>query len=53
MTSFCDFPEFENLLRSFSASELAVQRRDYTAKASISGRIACECLIEQEKKTRN
>jgi chromosome segregation ATPase len=30
-------------------SELAVQRRDYTAKASISRRIACERLIEQEK----
>jgi hypothetical protein len=49
MTLFCDFPEFEDLLRSFSASELTVQRRDYAAKASISGRIACECLIEQEK----
>jgi hypothetical protein len=49
MTSFCDFPEFENLLRSFSASELAVQRRDYVAKASISGQVACEHLIEQEK----
>jgi uncharacterized protein with von Willebrand factor type A (vWA) domain len=49
MTLFCDFPEFEDLLRSFSASELAVQRRDYAAKASISGRIACECLIVQEK----
>jgi hypothetical protein len=49
MTSFCDFPEFEDLLRSFSVSELAVRRRDYAAKASISGRIAYECLIEQEK----
>jgi chromosome segregation ATPase len=47
--SFCVLPEFEDLLRSFSASELAVQRRDYAAKASISERIACERLIEQEK----
>jgi SMC interacting uncharacterized protein involved in chromosome segregation len=30
-------------------SELAVQRRDYGAKALISRRIACERLIEQEK----
>jgi hypothetical protein len=52
MTSFCNFPEFEDLLRSFSASELAVQRRDYAAKASISGRIACERLIEQEMKNK-
>jgi hypothetical protein len=29
--------------------ELAVQRRDYAAKASISRRIAYERLIEQEK----
>jgi predicted nucleic acid-binding Zn-ribbon protein len=49
VTSFYDFPKFEDLLHSFSASELAIQRRDYAAKASISGRIACECLIEQEK----
>jgi chromosome segregation ATPase len=47
--SFCDFAEFEDLLRSFSASELAIQHRDYAAKASTSGRIACEHLIEQEK----
>jgi hypothetical protein len=53
MTSFCNFLEFEDLLRSFSASELAVQRRDYAAKASISGRIACERLIEQEKTNKN
>jgi hypothetical protein len=46
MTSFYNFPEFEDLFRSFTASELAVQRRDYAAKASISGRIACERLIE-------
>jgi hypothetical protein len=49
MALFCDFPEFEDLLRSFPASELAVQHRDYAAKASIFGRIACERLIEQEK----
>jgi hypothetical protein len=49
MALFCDFPEFEDLLRLFPTSELAVQRRDYVAKASISGRIACERLIEQEK----
>jgi hypothetical protein len=47
--SFCDFVEFEDLLHSFSSSELAVQRRDYAAKASVFGRIARERLIEQEK----
>jgi hypothetical protein len=46
MALFCDFPESEVLLRLFSVSELAVQRRDYAAKVSISGRIACERLIE-------
>jgi hypothetical protein len=46
VTSFCDFPEFEDLLHSFSASELTIQRKDYVAKASISGRIAYERLIE-------
>jgi hypothetical protein len=44
-----DFLEFENLLRSYPASKFTEYRRDYTAKASISRRIACECLIEQEK----
>jgi hypothetical protein len=46
---FCDFPEFEDLFRSLPASELAVQRWDFAVKASISARIACERLIEQEK----
>jgi hypothetical protein len=49
MISFCVFPEFEDLLRLFSASELAVKCRDYAEKASITGRITCERLIEQEK----
>jgi hypothetical protein len=44
-----DLSEFEDLLRSLPASEFAAQRRDFAAKASISGRIACERLIEQEK----
>jgi uncharacterized phage infection (PIP) family protein YhgE len=30
-------------------SKFAEYHRDYAAKASISGRIACECLIKQEK----
>jgi hypothetical protein len=49
MALFCDFSEFEDLLRSYPASKFAEYRRDYATKASISGRIACECLIEQEK----
>jgi hypothetical protein len=53
MASFCDFSEFEDLLRSYPASKFADYRRDYAAKASISGRIACERLIEQEKITRS
>jgi hypothetical protein len=40
---------FEDLLRSIPASKLAVQCKDFAVKASISGRIACERLIEQEK----
>jgi hypothetical protein len=49
MTLSCDFSEFEDLLRSYPASKFAEYRRDYAAKASISGRIVCEHLIEQEK----
>jgi chromosome segregation ATPase len=49
MALFYDFSEFENLLRSYPASKFAEYRKDYAAKASISGRIACERLIEQEK----
>jgi hypothetical protein len=41
--------EFEDLLRSLPTSEFAAQRRDFAAKASISGGIACERLIAQEK----
>jgi chromosome segregation ATPase len=46
---FFDFSEFEDLLRSYPTSKFANYHRDYAAKASIAGRIACECLIEQEK----
>jgi hypothetical protein len=46
---FRDFSGFEDLLRSLPASEFAAQRRDFAAKASISGRIACERLIAQER----
>jgi chromosome segregation ATPase len=49
MALFCDFSEFEDLLRSYPAYKFAEYRRDYAAKASISGRIAYKCLIEQEK----
>jgi hypothetical protein len=49
MTLSYDFSEFEDLLRSYRTSKFVEYRRDYTAKASISGRIACERLIEQEK----
>jgi hypothetical protein len=45
----CDFSELEDLLRSYPTSKFAEYRRDYATKASISGRIACERLIEQEK----
>jgi hypothetical protein len=44
-----DLSEFKDLLRSLPASEFSAQRRYFAAKASISGRIACERLIEQEK----
>jgi hypothetical protein len=40
---FCYFSEFEDL------SKFAEYRRNYAAKASISGTIACERSIEQEK----
>jgi chromosome segregation ATPase len=49
MALFCDFSEFEDLLRSYPASKFAEYRKDYAVKASITGRIACERLIEQEK----
>jgi predicted RNase H-like nuclease (RuvC/YqgF family) len=48
---FYDFLEFEDLLRSYPASNFANYHRDYAAKASIAGRIACERLAEQEKTT--
>jgi uncharacterized coiled-coil protein SlyX len=49
MALFCDFSEFEDHLQLYPTSKFAEYHRDYAAKASISGRIACECLIEQEK----
>jgi predicted nucleic acid-binding Zn-ribbon protein len=49
MALSCDFSEFEDLLCSYPAFKFVEYRRDYATKASISGRIACECLIEQEK----
>jgi chromosome segregation ATPase len=45
----CDFSEFEDLLRSYPASKFTEYRKDFTAKASICGRIVCERLIEEEK----
>jgi hypothetical protein len=49
MASFYNLSEFEDLLRSYPATKFAEYRGDYAVKASMSGRIACECLIEQEK----
>jgi hypothetical protein len=49
MALLCDFSEFEDLLRSYPASKFAEYRKDYAVKASICGRIACECLIEEER----
>jgi chromosome segregation ATPase len=49
MALFCEFSDFEDLLRSYPASKFANYHRDYATKASIAGRIACECLTEQEK----
>jgi hypothetical protein len=49
MFSLYNFSESEDLLRSYPATKFAEYRRDYAAKASISGRIACKHLIEQEK----
>jgi hypothetical protein len=49
MALFCDFSEFEDLLRSYPTSKFVNHHRDYAAKASISGRIACERLTEQEE----
>jgi hypothetical protein len=45
----CDFSEFEDLLRSYPASKFAEYRKEFAAKDSICGRIACERLIEEEK----
>jgi Mn-dependent DtxR family transcriptional regulator len=49
MTLSHDLSEFEDLLRSYPASKFVNYHRDYAAKASIAGRIACERLTEQEK----
>jgi hypothetical protein len=49
MALFCDFSEFEDLLRSYPTSKFINHHRDCAAKASISGRIACERLTEQEE----
>jgi hypothetical protein len=49
MALYYVFLEFEDLLRSYPTSKFAEYHRDYAAKASITRRIACECLIEQEK----
>jgi hypothetical protein len=46
-----DFSEFEDLLRSYSASKIANYQKDYALKASMLGRISSERLIEQEKAT--
>jgi hypothetical protein len=52
MALSCDFSEFEDLLQSYPASKFSNYHRDYAAKASITGRIACERLAEQEKATK-
>jgi hypothetical protein len=44
-----DFSEFEDLLRSYSASKITNYQKDYALKAFMLGRIASERLIEQEK----
>jgi predicted nucleic acid-binding Zn-ribbon protein len=49
MALFIDFLEFEDLLRSYPTSKFVNHHSDYAAKASISGRIACERLTEQEE----
>jgi hypothetical protein len=49
MALFCDFLKFEDLLRSYLVSKFTNYHRDYAAKASIAGIIACERLTEQEK----
>jgi chromosome segregation ATPase len=49
MTLFCDFSEFEDLLRSYPTSKIANYQKDYALKSSLLGRIASERLIEQEK----
>jgi hypothetical protein len=43
------FLEFEDLLQSYPASKFVEYHKDFAAKASICGRIACEHLIEEEK----
>jgi hypothetical protein len=46
---FAIFQSLKIFIDRFPASELAVQCRDFAAKASISARIAFEHLIEQDK----
>jgi predicted nucleic acid-binding Zn-ribbon protein len=44
-----DFSDFEELLRSYSASRIEEYQRAYSLKASLLGKIASQRLVEQEK----
>jgi hypothetical protein len=43
-----NFPDFEALLRTYPASRIEEYQRAYSLKASLLGKVASHCLVEQE-----
>jgi hypothetical protein len=46
-----DFSDFEALLRTYPASKITEYQKAYALMASVLGKVASECLIEQEEAT--
>jgi hypothetical protein len=47
-----NFPDFEVLLQTYPASRIEEYQRAYSLKASLLGKIASQCLVEQEEITK-
>jgi hypothetical protein len=44
-----NFPDFEELLRTYPASRIKEYQRTFSLKASLFGKIASQRLVEQEE----
>jgi predicted nuclease with TOPRIM domain len=44
-----NLPDFEKLLQKYPADKIEEYQRAYSLKASLLGRVATQCLVEQEK----